>query len=62
MRVVLKEMDHMISQAHLAGVTSSCTVVALLPEVIRLEFRRIESLLSRTSYWFTFYTYYTFRD
>ena len=55
-------MDHMISQAHLAGVTSSCTVVALLPEVIRLEFRRIESLLSRTSYWFTFYTYYTFRD
>lgn len=52
----------MISQAHFAGVTSSCTVVALLPDVIRLEFRRIESLCIRTSYLFTSYTYYTFRD
>lgn len=51
----------MISQAHLAGVTSSCTVVALLPEVIRLELRRMESLFIRTYYSFTTYTGY-FRD
>lgn len=40
----------MISQAHLLGATSSCTVVALLPEVMRLELRRMESLFMRIYY------------
>lgn len=50
----------MISQAHLLGATSSWTVVALLPDVMRLELRRIESLCMRTYYSFitTYYTGY----